>query len=176
LLERGRAFLQGTVEFGDGSIMAAPVHHGGMPDGPWQNVEYAARGAKFYLGPPLQRLRKIKVDGPKAWGKIAAPALVELAGVRRLVIGWTVPSALLDACLYATGLLAWSHVQPGASLPVSFGRIDLYDAATPGETCLIEVDYRGREGRTARFDFVLTGSDGRGLLRATDYRIAWIST
>jgi acyl transferase domain-containing protein/acyl carrier protein len=176
VLEMDRAFLSGTVELTTDAAAPLAASRSDIPAGPWKNVVYAPRGSKFYLGPPLQRLRKIKVQGPRAWGRIAAPALVELAGVRRSVLGWTVPSALLDACLYATGLLAWEHVQPGASLPVSFGRIELGEAASPGETCIVAAEYRGREGRTASFDFTLTGSDGRVLLRVSDYRIAWINT
>ncbi|HWA96978.1 MAG TPA: polyketide synthase dehydratase domain-containing protein, partial [Pirellulales bacterium] len=174
LVDRDRPYLRGQV------VLAAarseiPVPRLPVPRQAWQKVSYAARGGKFFLGPPLRRLRKMIVGPTQAWGRIAAPALVELAGNRRDVRGWIFPSALVDACLYATGLLAWQSVQPGAHLPVSFGRIRLGTLPSPGEACIVESSYRGREGRTASFDFTLFGNDGRVVLAVEDYRIAWLA-
>ena len=68
------------------------------------------------------------------WGKIFPPMLQELAGRRgRSADGWIIPSAALDACLYAVGMLAWMQVQPGPSLPFRFGRIALGRCRTPAK-------------------------------------------
>ncbi len=67
---------------------------------------YPAPGSKFYVGVPLQRLRGFAISGDGLVGKITAPALIELAGGSRDVRGWQLPSAAVDACLFAAGILA----------------------------------------------------------------------
>lgn len=143
-------------------------------EGDWQPVRYEPRGSRFYLGPELQCLRRIHVDGDAAWGRVAAPALVQLAGAQRSVEGWIIPSAALDACLYATGILAWTSIEPGPALPVEIGRLQLGRLPHPGEACLVHSQIRRREEGRAWFDFTLTGDDGDLILTATGYAVAWL--
>jgi hypothetical protein len=128
----------------------------------------------MYLGPPLQCLRKIRVGQDRAHGKIIAPALIELSGPDRPVDGWLVPSAALDACLFATGWLCWARVQPGATLPVRFGAVELGRLPYPGEECVVETRFLRREERFAVFAFTLLGADRSELIRVQDYYIAWL--
>ncbi len=145
------------------------------PTSGWETVVYPPADAPFYSGPPLRCLRKIAIDAGTAWGKIIAPALVELASSRRNVEGWVVPSALLDACLFATGLLAWRHVAPGTALPRGFGGLRLGRAPQPGEACLVWSKFKGREGKQASFDFRLSGCDGDVIFDVMDYRVVWLA-
>lgn len=145
------------------------------PGGEWHPVKYPKPGSKFYLGPALQRLRKIKIVGQKAWGKIIAPATVELAGPRISGEGWLVPSAAMDACLFTTGLLAWFSIKPGSALPAGIGELVVGRMPAWGEPCLVESTFKLQDGRYAYFDFSLYGNDGSPLLEVTDYRIVWLT-
>lgn len=173
LVEAGRPYLTATIDpRGSSPAARSPIPR---PPDAWQPVPYPERDAKFYLGPPLRCLRKIQVARDRAWGRIIAPAAIELVGPDRDVTGWVLPSAALDACLYATGLLAWQRVKPGVSLPVSIGVLTLGRRPTPGERCLVEVRLTGTEDNHGRFNFRLCGCNGDLIFEAEDYRIAWLS-
>jgi acyl transferase domain-containing protein len=174
LVEPNRGYLRSVVEV---SESPAPLS-GAMPqldESDWQAIDYAPRGSKFYLGPPLRACKKIRTGQGVLWGKIYPPMLQELAGRRRSADGWIVPSAALDACLYAVGLLAWMQVQPGPSLPFRFGRIALGRLPHPGEACLVEVKFLRKEGRYADFNFTLFGSSGDVILQVSEYRIVYLA-
>lgn len=183
LVESDRVYLKADVQLeplqgpgvytGNGVDGSLLPHAAGEKDA-WQSVHYEPRGSRFYLGPPLRCLRGIRVDGDTAWGKIAAPALIELAGARRSVSGWFVPSAALDACLYATGILAWQSIEPGSALPVEIGRLRLGRLPHPGEACVVRSTIKRQEQRRAWFDFTLVGDNGELILEATDYGVAWL--
>jgi hypothetical protein len=173
LVEANRKYLRADVELGQRVPPQRAMPQVG--DAGWQTIEYADRGSKFYLGPPLRACKKILAGDGVLWGRIYPPMLQELAGRRRSADGWLVPSAALDACLYAVGLLAWMQVQPGASLPFRFGRIALGRLPHPGEACLVECRFLRREGRYADFDFTLFGSDGEVILDVSEYRIVYLA-
>jgi len=167
IVEQDRTYLQ--------AIALAPAKPLGkaeldVPVNGWERVEYLPRGAaRMYHGPPLRCLRKVRFDNDVVWGRVAAPALVELAGSQRDVTGWMVPSAALDACLYATALLTWRHVDQAPSLPHHLDTLELGRRPHPGEPCIVEVRFLRRENSFAWFDFVLVGLNGDVIARATDY-------
>jgi hypothetical protein len=175
LVEADRCYLRGDVQFADDRLEAMPLrdsrghHH-------WDAVQFPARGSKMYLGPPFQCLRKIHVAADFARGQIIAPALIELAGAHRSVEGWIIPSAALDACLYATGILCWTRVTPGATLPVRFGEIRFGRMPYPGEACMVETRFLRREDRFAVFDFTLFGGDSSPLVDVKEYYLAWLTS
>ncbi|MEM7311876.1 MAG: hypothetical protein AAF497_01870, partial [Planctomycetota bacterium] len=103
-----------------------------------------------------------------------APALVELCGAHRTVADWIVPSAGIDASLYATGLLGWSRVRAGASLPAEIGQLQLGRLPIPGEQCLLKTELIRSDHSAAWFNFRLWGSDGQLIVEAKDYRIVWL--
>ncbi len=140
----------------------------------WQEAQYPPVDSKFYVGWPLQRLRDYQIRGDELVGRISAPALIELAGVRRVVRGWRVPSAGLDACLFATGILAWQRVSAGAALPVGIGHLSLGRLPDPGEACEVHVRFKSKTDRTAVFDFGLWGVDRTPILAVSDYEVAWL--
>lgn len=176
LVEADRAFLTGTVRFErreervSRRLASHPAKSG------WQRVAYPAKGSQFYLGPPLRCLRKIQLGDGEAWGRLVAPAAVELAGPLRPVDGWIVPSAAIDACLFATGILAWFTIEPGTALPESIASLALGRSSRAGESCLVHTRFKRREDRHAWFDFTLFGVNGDVLVDVVDYRIVWLPT
>jgi acyl transferase domain-containing protein len=174
LVEANRGYLRGTVEVTETpATLTATMPR--LDERDWQGIDYAPRGSKFYLGPPLRACKQIRLGQGVLWGKIYPPMLQELAGQRRSADGWMVPSAALDACLYAVGMLAWTQVQPGPSLPFRFGRVALGRLPHPGEACLVEATFLRQEGRYADFNFTLFGSSGDVILQVNDYRIVYLA-
>ena len=96
-----------------------------------QAAVYPQSGAKLYVGWPLQRLKKVALVPGGLVGNISAPALIELAGSGRDVRGCRIPSAALDACLFAVGILAWRQIAPGAALPGAHGTVAIGPLAHP---------------------------------------------
>lgn len=189
LVQRDRLNMSGVVDSLERPI--APVTHIGVPiDASWHRPAYPAPGSKFYVGPPLQRLRGFTITSEGLVGRITAPTLIELAGGSRDVRGWQLPSAAVDACLFAAGILAWQTVAPGSALPTGFGEIEIGRMPTAGEAC--EVHVRLRESShnqagvvdpsgasvgspaQAAFDFTLYGVDREVLVNVRDYRVAWL--
>lgn len=141
----------------------------------WQSVQYPSSENNFYAGWPLQKLRHAVVIDDALVGRIAAPALIELAGTRRDLHGWKIPCAAMDACLFATGILAWQRVAPGTALPMRIGRLEIGRLPSPGEACQVHVQLLSQSAAQATFDFTLYGVDGDVLLNASDYQIAWLA-
>lgn len=140
----------------------------------WCIPAYPAVDAKFHVGWPLQRLRRFAMVEGGLVGRISAPALIELAGNDRNVTAWRIPSAAMDACLFATGILAWQKVAPGSALPVRIGTLSIGRLPAPGEACEVHVRLNSAGEGHASFDFTLYGVDGEMLLDAFDYKVAWI--
>ncbi len=180
LVERDRVNLTGTVrvQAGQNRISTDDVTWIKLPgDVQWHRPIYPPEGSKFYVGLPLQRLRGLVLTDAGLVGRITAPALIELAGGSREVRGWQLPSSAVDACLFATGILAWQSIAPGAALPVSFGEISLGRQPHAGEACQVHVRQRAAEvaAGQAAFDFTLYGVDNDVLVNVRDYRIAWLT-
>ncbi len=142
----------------------------------WSSVSYPTADSQFYVGWPLQRLRKFALLEGALVGKILAPALIELAGSDRDVSGWKIPSAALDACLFATGILAWQQVAAGSALPVRMGALSLGRLPFPGESLEVHVRLNTAEAGKASFDFSLYGVNHELILDCLDYQVAWLSS
>ena len=141
----------------------------------WLPVAYPAAEAQFHVGWPLQRLRKVALFEKGLVGKISAPALIELAGTKRDLRGWRIPSAAMDACLFATGILAWQRVASGTALPVRMNRLQIGRLPSPGEACQVHVQLLSHSHERALFNFTLYGVDGEMILNAKEYEVAWLS-
>ena len=173
LVEADRTYLEATIEIGGANTTHAqpspPPSHG------WEAIQYVDRDGMVYHGPVFQNLTKFCYQGDRGWGKISAPALTELASARRNVAGWTVPSAALDACLYATALLAWKQVEASPSLPANMGELEIGRLTRPGEACIVETKFLRRDGKRAWFEFALFGQNEDLILRAKGYEIAFLN-
>ena len=172
LVQADRVHLQAVIGIKGHSSNNVRV---AVPEGlVWQIPTYCGPGEKFFGGFPLQKLRKYAIVENSLVGKISAPILIELAGGSRDVRGWILPSAALDACLYATGILAWNKIAPGTTLPARFGRIQLHRNPWPGEACMVHVRWNSTDASSASFDFTLYGNDDTVILDVLDYQIAWV--
>ncbi len=140
----------------------------------WMRSIYPAADSKFYVGWPFQRLRKFTLTDEGLVGRIAAPALIELAGSSRDLRGWQIPCAAMDSCLFAVGVLAWQRVAAGTALPVRFGRLEVGRLPSPGEACEVHTRLVSQSSGRACFDFTLYGIDGDVLLNASEYEVAWL--
>ncbi len=140
---------------------------------PWQKVQYPRPEESFYVGWPLQRLREFALVSGGLIGRISAPALIELAGNRRDLRGWRLPCSAMDACLFATGILAW-QLAPGTALPMRMERLEIGRLPIPGEPCQVHVRALHHGDGQASFDFTLYGVDDDVLLNAKAYRVAWL--
>ncbi len=189
LVERDRVHFTGSVS--ECSVTQADAMVRVLLDShtTWQRPMYPPAGSKFYVGLPLQRLRGFAFGRDGLVGRITAPALIELAGGGRLVNGWQIPSSALDACLFATGILAWQTIAPGSALPTGFGEIKLGRQPLPGEACEVHIKVREHSFNSgaatsslssqsapghASFDFTLYGVDQDVLVNVRDYRVAWL--
>ncbi|WP_166830410.1 type I polyketide synthase [Thalassoroseus pseudoceratinae] len=172
LVEADREYLRATVEIGVGD--ATYVRPSPAPDHGWETIHYVGPESMVYHGPVFQNLTKFCYQGDRGWAKISAPALTELASARRNVTGWTIPSAALDACLYATALLAWKQVEAAPSLPASMGELEVGRLTRPGEACIVETKFLRRDGQRAWFEFSLFGQNEDLILRAKGYEIAFL--
>jgi acyl transferase domain-containing protein/acyl carrier protein/NAD(P)-dependent dehydrogenase (short-subunit alcohol dehydrogenase family) len=135
---------------------------------------YPDSNQAFYVGPSFRVLRRAALASGRVIGQILAPSLIELVGNHRTTDGWMTPSAVLDSCLFTTGILAWNQVKPGISLPVSMERVRVASMPDAGEPCMVESRLVSIEDRHACFDFCLWGRDGRVLVEVRGYRIAWV--
>ncbi len=180
LVEANRIHFRGQVlrdpspwsEIGnnkDGSFVRLET----SPLTPWQSVQYPQPQESFFVGWPFQRLRQFAVVPGGLIGRISAPALIELAGNRRDLRGWRIPCSAMDACLFATGILAW-QLAPGTALPMRMERLEIGRLPTPGEPCQVHVRSLHHEDGQASFDFTLYGVDGDVLLDAKAYLVAWL--
>ena len=178
LLERDRLFAAATVSGGGEERPGCSAASGTPGDAnvdfsDWRRAEYPAAGGYFYSGPALQCLRRVRSAGDLLEGKIVAVAPDELFAPHRPVGDWHVPCAVLDACLFAAGLLAWERVKPASALPVSIDTLTLARMPAPGEHCTVRVAVRASDAAGVRFDFALLGRDGSVVLRADGYRVAF---
>lgn len=173
LVEKDRVYLSATaVEADTWELRERPTSN--LPRRGWERVAYLPSGSKIYHGPSLQVLRQMCVEGDRGWGRISAPAISELAGTKQSVAGWMIPSACLDACLYATALLAGRVVRTAASLPVSIEYLAFGRMTTPGEACLVQLQFIKSEESHAWFDFSLFGDNGDAICVARNYMIAFL--
>ena len=173
LLEKNRAYLQAEIGSYQGErLLHWPTVDASVID--WRPVRYPDANQIFHVGPSFQVLKKVQLDQSRAFGRIIAPILVELAGAHRKAEGWQIPSAVLDACLFGTGILAWSHVRAGTSLPVGIEKLAIHALPEVGEVLLLETRWKRTDGRFAWFDFQLTGRNDRCILEALEYQICWL--
>lgn len=173
LIQANRLNLTGSVMEEDRSQMDR-VRIEYSQDAQWQRPVYPTEQSKFYVGLSLQRLRGFTITEKGLVGRIIAPALIELAGGSRPVDGWQLPSSALDACLFATGILAWQKIAPGSALPTRFGKISIGRLPIPGEACEVHVRIESAQDDRAQFHFTLYGVDGSIIVNVANYEVAWL--
>jgi hypothetical protein len=80
------------------------------------------------------------------------------------------PSALLDACFFACGIVLWWKHRGVVAIPDGIERIDFGRLPRAGEKCLVHIQDHGRTGDRALFDFAVFAADGAPLFQVEGYR------
>jgi acyl transferase domain-containing protein/short-subunit dehydrogenase len=172
VIQSHRVHARGVVELGDlrPELKAPPP---GEPFMGWIPHQYAEDGL-LYHGSPLRCLKEFWYQYDGGWGKIVVPPTAELAGSRPAE-GWINSVAVLDACVVTCG--SFVFVQFGGSLevPYRFDRLRFGRPPREGETCILRIYFRNREGRNSRFDFTLFGENNDVLLQAEGYQTVLIA-
>ncbi len=167
LIDARRPHVHGIAELGSTAavIEAAPP---GRPPLGWTPNQYPEDGL-MYHGPALRCLTDCAFQYDGGWGRIVAPPLRDLAG-RRAAAGWILPSAVLDACLFACGGFSFFQFGGAIEVPHGFERLTWTRQPRAGETCIVRLYFRGRDEHHSRFDFTVFGDDDRPLLQAIGFR------
>ncbi len=170
LLKKDREHFSATLELGDATtIKASP------PPEPheWFDITYPEADAPMYHGASLRQLRRVAVGDGYAVGQIkiagGEPLNSKLTNSGRKG-EWIVPSATLDACLYACGVYVWATMNGAFAVPHSMAELRLGSPPRAGETTRVHVVPIESGERYAVFDFTLFGDDDRVLLAAHRYR------
>ena len=134
----------------------------------WYDVWYPDAIA-IYHGPPFRCLRMSALDENGAWGRIPAPRPEELMGGRSGLPS-IIPAAVLDACFYECGILAWFQDEGAVAIPQSFRRLRLWRQPSYREDCIVRVKRTVKLSQSSEFDFTLYGEDGTGILQVEGYQ------
>jgi len=140
----------------------------------WEPIIYLDPEAAIYHGSDLQCLQKFAMDGEQGIGLISASSAVQLGGGHRPNFGWSIPCAVMDACLYAAAVFA-ARTTGRPSLPVRFEQIWLGRLPDPGEPCLVRVRHEREMAGGAVLAFELIGLNGDLLVDVNGYQIGWLS-
>jgi acyl transferase domain-containing protein/NADP-dependent 3-hydroxy acid dehydrogenase YdfG len=166
MVQKDRPYLRALVDVGS----ALRPLNAQLPSAPesWTDFCYP-EGAPVYHGPTLRGVTGIAFDRQGGWGRLVSLPLADLVGQSR-VGGWIVPSAVLDAALYACGIHLWMHGDGAVSLPRSIDQLQLGRAPRAGETCLVSFVCREIGKDSACYDFTLIGEDRTVIVAAQGYR------
>jgi acyl transferase domain-containing protein/acyl carrier protein/NAD(P)-dependent dehydrogenase (short-subunit alcohol dehydrogenase family) len=135
---------------------------------------YPKPSQPFYVGPAFRVLKQYALKTDRIVGRILAPSLIELVGSHRTTENWVLPCAVIDACLFTSGILAWNAVHPGICLPMSIQSIQFAGRPRAGESCTVESRLVRADDQYVWFDFCVWGSDARPLMEAKCYQAAWV--
>ncbi|MBQ2621682.1 MAG: polyketide synthase dehydratase domain-containing protein [Thermoguttaceae bacterium] len=141
------------------------------------NVIYLPYGSlSIYHGPALQCLKSYRFnDKSYLLGNIIPQENVNLFGDRTDGNIVTKP-ALMDASLYACGILSWLNKDNTVTVPECFGRIEYGSGqVTPGQKCECCVVFKGfvqlHGGyNQVVFDYTLYNEHGECIVNVKDYR------
>jgi hypothetical protein len=169
ILQKDKPYLRGLVETCDqppcleAEFLPEPEE--------WHDCWYPEEDDVIYHGMPFRCLRQVGFHeaSKTGFGRLRAPHPSELGGDRE-GDGWFIPAALLDACFFACGICLWVLFQGVVSIPNGIRGIRLGRPPRPGEECLVQIRYRGREGELGLFDFDVRGDDGSVVLLVEGYQ------
>jgi malonyl CoA-acyl carrier protein transacylase/acyl carrier protein/NAD(P)-dependent dehydrogenase (short-subunit alcohol dehydrogenase family) len=172
VIQSQRVHAWGVVELGDlcPELKAPPP---GEPFMGWIPHQYAEDGL-LYHGSPLRCLKAFWYQYDGGWGKIVVPPAAELAGSRPAE-GWINSVAVFDACVVTCGSFVFVQFGGALEVPYRFDRLRFGRPPREGETCILRIYFRGRQGRNSRFDFTLFGENNDVLLQAEGYQTVLIA-
>ncbi len=166
VLKKDQLYLRCLADVGDRRAAKNVT----MPEPPdaWTDCWYPEEDIVIYHGPPFRTLRQSTVRDHDSWSRLVAPPLAELGGNRQGT-GWILPPALLDGCLFASGVFLWFLFEGVVAIPAGIDRLIFGRPARPSENCTVHIHFRGREGDQGIFDFNLFGDDGTVILQMEGY-------
>jgi hypothetical protein len=166
MVHKDRPYLQATVEVAGKVTQVKPE----LPPTPhaWTDFSYP-EGAPVYHGPAFRGVTATAFDQQGGWGRIASLRLEDLVGPARAA-GWMIPSAVLDAALYACGVHLYAHGEGAISLPKAIDQLRLGRKPRTGETCLVWFVCQEITRDSACYDFTVVGQDGSLIVAAEGYR------
>ena len=140
----------------------------------WSEVAYPDDiNAPIYHGESLQCLRRYAINGQELIGEIAANSPSHLGSEARPTVNWTIAPSVIDACLYASAILAGHHSKR-LSLPSRFDKIVFGRLPDPGEVCRVHCRLMEETPNGLSLEFALRGQNGDLLLSAEGYHLAWL--
>ena len=98
--------------------------------------------------------------------RIAALPLSDLVGSAR-VSGWSIPSCVLDAGMYACAMHLWWFSGNAIALPRRIADLRLHRQPRDGETC--HVNFICLDFAAGDYDFDVVGEDGSLIVQARGY-------
>ncbi|MBW3541522.1 MAG: acyltransferase domain-containing protein [Planctomycetes bacterium] len=169
VLLKDKPYLRANVSLADSSAASTrSIFPRRMPES-WTTCWYPEEDVVIWHDEPFRCLREIAVEGDEAWGRLLAPDPGDLAG-RRGERGWIMPSALLDACFFACGIVLWWKHRGVVAIPDGIEAVRLGRTPRSGEACLVHITDRGRQENRALYDFAVFGEDGTCLFEVDGYR------
>ncbi len=140
----------------------------------WYRPTYTQPTDLFYSGAPFRLLHRFAIEGAMIVAEMTAPSLVELSGIDRNATGWRVPSAVIDATLYAAGILAWQVVRPSVCLPVGFDALTINALPRPGQRLTASIVLTKQSDDQVCFDFDVSSDEGMAYIVARGYQATFV--
>jgi acyl transferase domain-containing protein/acyl carrier protein/NAD(P)-dependent dehydrogenase (short-subunit alcohol dehydrogenase family) len=140
----------------------------------WHRPIYTEITDTFYSGAPFRLIQRFAIDKNTVIADLTAPSLVELCGLHRNATGWRVPSAVLDASLFACGILAWQAIRPGVCLPTAFQTLTIYSNPRPGKRVTVLGRLIDHDEKSVCFDFDVSDDEGNLYIAARGYRATFV--
>ena len=123
----------------------------------------------LYHGPIFRCLKQARIPGQEGWGRLEVEELQTFGGSRGGA-GWLVCPPLLDACMFACGVLLWVR-RPGAvTVPLAIDHLRLGTKdPQPGEH-IVHCQLVEEQAEQATFNFVVYTSRGEPVWQVEGYR------
>lgn len=167
VLKSDQPFLRCVVETGV-RLTEFPPRRPAPPE-TWNEIYYKDEDIVIYHGPEFRCLKRGVEENGLVWGEYVAPPHGNLSG-RRGPEGWIMPSALIDAGFYGSGVMMWVKYKGVVAIPAGIGGITLGRTPRAGEVCTSLFVDRGREGNNSLYDFTLYGDDGEVIVHVDGYK------
>lgn len=153
----------GPIDLGTADLSELPSEWDGVPyPDDWREMAGANSGTVYY-GPELRCLKQVHHRELDSWGRLTASGNGDLGGARR-GSRWHSPPALIDGLFFIADLYTSLEAET-PQLPHSIGEIRIARLPRPGDSCIAQASFGGREGRMTRHSAWVAGEDGRVFLQ-----------
>ncbi len=168
LIKPDRLYLRATVVVSAEPLALTSPLPAMPPLNSWREIAYPDHTQIYHGGPFRGVTAAYCYADAEGWGLISALPLEDLTGPGRAA-RWTVPSVVLDSCVYACGLHLWARGGNTIALPRGIEHLDLGRAPRDGERCILYCVCHSLAAERPCYDFEVVGEDGATLLQARGY-------